>query len=466
MTFPSSFLWGAASSAYQIEGAYAEDGKGLSVCDTMARRPGAVYGGHTGDIACDHYHRFRDDIALMKSINLRAYRFSVSWTRVLPEGVGPVNERGLGFYDRLVDALLEAGIEPWLTVFHWDFPQTLFEKGGWLNRDSADWFAQYAGLLSRRLSDRVRHWMTLNEPQIFIGIGHGTGAIGPGLKLSMADQLLAAHHCLLAHGKGAQAIRANARPARASLEQNLRIGWAPIGRVRYPATDSPADLDAARRATLSVLHRDFWNNTWFADPVCKGRYPEDGLELFGPDVPKFPDRDLATINQPLDFYGMNIYDAEPYRAGQDGAPQPGGFPPGHPQTAIRWNIVPEALYWGPKFLYENYKVPVYITENGLSNTDWVSMDGQVHDPQRIDYTRRYLLHLRRAIQDGADIRGYFHWSILDNFEWAEGYKERFGLIHVDYQTQKRTLKDSARWYAGVIASNGATLEQGDSHAGR
>lgn len=461
MSFPSSFLWGAASSAYQIEGAAFEDGKGESVCDRMARRPGAVYGGHTGEVACDHYHRFRDDIALMKSINLRAYRFSVSWARVMPEGVGRVNEAGLAFYDRLVDVLLEAGIQPWLTVFHWDFPQALFEKGGWLNRDSADWFAEYAAVLSHRLSDRVRHWMTINEPQIFIGIGHGTGMIGPGLKLSMADQLLAAHHCLLAHGKGVQAIRAHAQSPSRSLgpggPDSIQVGWAPIGRVRYPATDSPADIDAARRATLSVLHKDFWNNTWFADPVCKGRYPADGLELFGRDVPAFPDSDLKTINQPIDFYGMNIYDGEPYRAGPGGKPELGTFGPGHPQTAFRWNIVPEALYWGPKFLYDNYKVPVYITENGLSNTDWVSMDGHVHDPQRIDYTRRYLLQLARAAKDGADIRGYFHWSILDNFEWAEGYKERFGLIHVDFATQKRTLKDSAKWYAGVIESNGADL---------
>ncbi len=452
MPFPTDFTWGAASSAYQVEGAANTDGRGPSIWDAFCRVPGATFRGHTGDVACDHYHRFRDDVGLMKSIGLQAYRFSISWSRVIPGGTGSPNEKGLAFYDALVDELLAAGIVPWVTLFHWDLPLALQHRGGWLNRDIAGWFGDYTRLVVDRLSDRVTRWITINEPQIFVPFGHGDGTHAPGTKLPMADRLLAGHHALMAHGRAVSVIRERAK-------RPPMVGWAPIGRARIPATEAPEDLAAAREATLGVLHKDFWNNTWFADPVCLGRYPEDGLRLFGADAPTERPGDMEQIRQPLDFYGLNIYDAELYRRGADGAPERVDFPVGHPQTAIRWFIAPEALRWGPQFLYERYKVPIVITENGLSNVDWVGLDGRVDDPQRIDYTRRYLLALERAIDDGTDIRGYFHWSIMDNFEWQEGYKERFGLVHVDYATQRRTLKESAHWYRGVIQSNGQSLKR-------
>lgn len=450
--FPKSFAWGAASSAYQIEGAAGVDGRGPSVWDEFCRRPGAVQCGHTGEVACDHYNRMLDDVALMERLGLRAYRFSVSWPRVLPQGVGPVNQRGVDFYDRLVDALLAAGIEPWLTLFHWDFPLALQHRGGWLNRESADWFAEYAATVARRLGDRVGQWITINEPQIYIGLGHGDGTHAPGLRLSLADRLLATHHTLLAHGRGVQAIRANAA-------RRAQVGWAPVMRVDYPADVTPTDVNAARAATFAVTAKDSWNNTWFADPVCLGRYPEDGLRLFGADAPAVMPGDMETIQQPLDFFGVNIYSGTPVRADRDGRAKPVAHPPGVPETAFRWTVSPESLYWGPRFLHERYGLPVVITENGLSSMDWVGVDGRVRDGGRIDFTLRYLLALRRAVRDGVDVRGYFHWSILDNFEWAEGYRHRFGLVHVDYETQQRTIKDSARWYARVIETSGAALDE-------
>jgi beta-glucosidase len=452
MKFPDGFVWGAASSAYQIEGGHDADGKGPSVWDVLCRRPGAVFGGHTGDVACDHYHHSQEDVGLMKAIGLRAYRFSISWPRVMPEGTGRVNEPGLAFYDRLVDALLEAGIQPWVTLFHWDYPQVLFWRGGWLNRQSPEWFAEYAKVVVERLSDRVRHWITLNEPQIFLGPDGGDSTGAPSLRPTVGERLRTAHHALMAHGRAVQLIRGCAR-------QPPSIGWAPIGRTKYPASERKADVDAARRLMMAVAARDFWNNTWFADPVVLGAYPEDGVGLFDVPMDFVQPGDLETIRQPLNFYGVNIYDGEAVEAGPDGSPRVLPHPPGHPQTAIRWFITPEALYWGPRFLHERYRLPIVITENGMSGTDWVDLDGRVRDAARIDYTRRYLRALGGAIADDVDIRGYFHWSILDNFEWQQGYKERFGLVHVDYATQKRTLKDSARWYGRVIATNGASLDE-------
>lgn len=448
--FPEGFVWGAASSAYQVEGAAAEDGRGPSVWDAFCAQEGKVFRGHTGAVACDHYHRFDDDVRLMKSLGLKAYRFSVSWPRVMAEGVGRPNAAGLSFYDRLVDALLEAGIRPWATLFHWDLPQALQAKGGWLDARSPGWFADYASVVVDRLSDRVRDWMTINEPQIFVGMGHRDGTHAPGLKLPTADWLQVGHHALLAHGRAVQVIRSRAK-AKPS------VGWAPCGRVEYPATDTPADIEAARRCMFSVTAKDCWNNAWWSDPVCLGQYPEDGLRLFGADAPRVGPDDLALINQPLDFYGVNIYSGEPVTAAPGGGAKFVGWPAGNPMTTFRWNVAPKSLYWGPRFLAERYRLPLVITENGMANLDWVTPDQKVHDPQRIDFTRQYLLELGRAAADGVDVRGYFHWSITDNFEWAEGYRERFGLVHVDYQTLKRTPKDSAIWYRDVIKSNGGSL---------
>jgi len=450
MMFPKGFAWGAASSAYQIEGGTPSDGRGPSIWDEFCKRPGAVHEAQTAQIACDHYRRYSEDVALMRSLGLRAYRLSISWPRVLPDGVGRINEQGLAFYDRLIDALLEAGIEPWVTLFHWDMPEALFCRGGWLNRDIAAWFAEYAALIVDRLSDRVSHWMTINEPQVYISLGHAEAKHAPGLKLTTRECLLAVHNTLLAHGRSVQAMRAHAR-------QPLTIGWAPVGHVVCPATNSAADIEAARIAMFSVQRRDFWNNAWFGDPVCLGTYPEDGLQLYGNDAPRPEPGDMETIRQPLDFYGANIYSGGVVRAGAEGEPVNVSAPPGAPITTFRWLILPESLYWGPRLLSERYKLPIAVTENGMSNVDFIDLDGRVQDPQRIDFTRRYLLELGRAIHDGVKVSGYFHWSIMDNFEWAEGYKERFGMTHIDYTTQKRTLKDSAIWYKSVIASNGRSL---------
>jgi len=452
--FPKDFVWGGASAAFQVEGAARDDGKGLSVWDMMCRQPGRIWEGQNGDVACDHYHRYREDVALMREIGLQAYRFSISWPRVIPDGMGVVNTMGLDFYDRLVDELLAAGIRPWATLFHWDFPYELYCSGGWLNRHSPDWFAEYAAVIVDKLSDRVSHWMTLNEPQCFLGVGLQQGRHAPGDRLGRHEVLRACHHALLAHGKAVQVIRSRSRtPA--------TIGWAPVGVATIPETSSPEDIEAARREMFTIREAkspadpgsrsDLWNNTWLADPVIFGHYPEDGLRLFGDAVPRFTDEEMQIISVPIDFYGANIYNGMFIRAGANGperTPRADGFP----ITAVKWGVTPESLYWAPRFFHERYKLPVVITENGMSGADWVSEDGRCHDPQRIDFLSRYLKELGRAISDGVDVRGYFLWSVMDNFEWAEGYKERFGIIHVDFETQIRTLKDSAFWYQNLIRS--------------
>jgi beta-glucosidase len=447
MRFPKDFTWGVAAAAYQIEGAASTDGKGPSVWEEFCRQPGMVLDGHTGDVACDHYHRFREDVAMMKALGVRNYRFSISWPRVIPDGTGAVNERGLDFYDQLVDELLGAGITPWATLFHWDFPQELMARGGWLERDSAEWFADYTRVIAERLRDRVRRWMTLNEPQCFIGFGHATGTNAPGLKLSAAECLRAGHHVLLAHGKAVQVLRA-------AVKDGV-IGWAPVGVVSLPAEETKADIDAARCAMFSVnggdastmaMPSNLWSNTWWGDPVVFGHYPEDGILAAGDAMPVILAGDMETIRQPIDFYGANIYSGTRYRAGENGLPERVPHAVHTPLSAFKWPIIPESLRWGPRFLHEHYGLPVIVTENGVSLADWVALDGHVHDPQRIDFLQRYLGELHRAIADGADVRGYFHWSVMDNFEWAEGYKQRFGLVHVDYETLARTPKDSAYWY--------------------
>lgn len=451
MAFPEHFLWGAAAAAYQIEGAAFEDGRGRSVWDDFCDQPGMVEQGHTGEIACNHYHRYSEDVAIMKAMGLAAYRFSISWPRVLPEGVGSMNEAGVDFYDQLTDELLAAGITPYATLFHWDFPSALFAKGGWLNRDSAAWFGEFASLMVQRLGDRVHNWITLNEPQVYIHLGHRDGEHAPGLKLSLSEQLLAGHNTLRAHGKAVEAIRAG-------TPEPATIGYTGVGRAICPVNMDPATIQAAREGTNSVQADHHFSNTWWFDPVCLGSYPEEGLAAFGADVPDFPDSDLQEINQPIDFIGLNIYQGGMVSVDDEGKSCDVPHPVGHPITTFDWPVVPEALRWGPFFAHERYQLPVYITENGLSSMDWISRDGKVHDANRIDFTARYLEQLQLAIADGADVRGYFHWSIMDNFEWAKGYTKRFGLVYVDYATGERTVKDSGEWYGQVIRSNGAILE--------
>ena len=450
MSFKKDFVWGAATAAYQIEGAAFEDGRGLSVWDTCCEREGFVKDWHSGALACDHYHRYKEDVQLMKKIGLQAYRMSISWPRILPEGVGKINSKGLDFYDRLIDELLENNIEPYITLFHWDFPQELFYKGGWLNRDSSDWFAEYTRVVAEKLSDRVKFWFTENEPQCYINLGYNTGFHAPGLKLGFRETLLAAHNSLLAHGKAVQVLRQCSK-------QPAEIGYAPVGIVSFPATNSEKDIQAARTKMFSIEEPTLWNNTWWMDPVILGNYPEDGLKVFEQWLPEIKTDDMKTICQPIDFLGVNIYHGSKTIMNDKLQAEHTKNKVGHEQTLIRWSVTPESLYWGPKFLNERYGKSIIVTENGLSNVDWVSLDGKVHDPQRIDFLNRYLREYQRAAEDGVDLKGYFSWSLMDNFEWTEGYNERFGLIHVDYETQKRTIKDSGYWYKTIIDSNGQKL---------
>ena len=450
MAFPPGFVWGVASAAYQIEGAPFEDGKGPSVWDMFCRKTGVIWQSQSGDIACDHYHRWREDVRLMKELGIKAYRFSVSWPRVLPEGAGKVNQKGLDFYSNLVDALLEAGIQPWLTLFHWDYPLALYHRGGWLNRDSADWFAEYASVLTRAFSDRVTHWMTHNEPHCFIGLGLQSGIHAPGDKLRADEVIRAIHHALLAHGKAVRVIRAGATA-------KPTIGIAMVGGAHVPAAETPADIAAAREA---MFHPDpsVWSNSWWMDPIFFGRYPEEAVKQLGPAAPPVQTGDMEAIAEKLDFLGLNIYHGYVYKSGVNGKPEAVPHPAGYPKTTQDfWPVTPSALYWGPKFMYERYHVPIVITENGHQNADVVSLDGKVHDPQRIDYLHRYLRELKRAAADGVPVRGYMQWCFTDNFEWAMGDAIRVGLVFTDYPTQRRIPKDAAYWYRDVIATNGADL---------
>ncbi|MGB5438400.1 MAG: GH1 family beta-glucosidase [Gammaproteobacteria bacterium] len=451
---PKDFIWGAAASSYQVEGAAWRDGGGASVWDMLGRQPGRINNGDSGEVACDHYHRYREDVGLMAGIGLQAYRFSVSWPRVLPHGAGAVNAKGLDFYSRLVDELLEHGITPWLTLFHWDFPYALYCKGGWLNRDSAGWFADYSAILVDKLSDRVAHWITLNEPQCFIGMGHLDGTHAPGVQMGFAEALLAGHHALLAHGQAVQVIRARAK-------MTPLIGAAQAGTVALPENDQPQQVEAARTAMFSIREKMLFNNSWFSDPMILGCYPQDGVELFAADMPEISSGDLASIAQPLDFYGANIYSGY-YVCESATGDYEKVINRDCPVTAMDWPITPEALYWGPRYIYERYKLPIVVTENGMATDDQLE-NGKIHDQPRIDFLQQYISQFSRAIAGGVPGLGYFLWSIMDNFEWAEGYAKRFGLIHVDYATQQRTLKDSANWYRQVIAANGGNLKRVSGH---
>lgn len=448
MGFSKDFMWGAASAAYQVEGAWQEDGRKPSIWDVCGRGRNIVQYNENGDVACDHYHRYKEDVALMKEMGLKYYRFSISWTRVIPDGTGEVNEKGIQFYSDLVDELLANGIQPMVSIFHWDYPYALYQKGGWMNSESSEWFLEYTKVLVDALSDRVSCWLTMNEPQCFIGCGYETGVHAPFLKVSPKDLITMTHNVLLAHGKAVKYIREHART-------KAEVSFAPIAPVYIPRDNSPAAVEEARKRTFSMKKQALtFGLTWWSDPVILGKYPDEAYELLGDDMPVYSEEDMKLISQPLDFYGMNVYYSE------------GGFAPGtYPEnmwqgrglTAMNWPVSPEVLYWSSKFIYERYGLPIVITENGMAGMDWIHLDGKVHDSYRIDFTRRYLRELRRAVEDGIPVKGYMHWSVMDNFEWALGYNKRFGLIYVDYQTQERTIKDSGYWYKEVIRENGENL---------
>ncbi|MDU2617199.1 MAG: GH1 family beta-glucosidase [Ruminococcus sp.] len=449
MGFAKDFVWGAATSSYQIEGTGRDSGKGQNIWDVFTKEPGRVYEGHTGDIACDHYHRFREDVAYMKELGLKGYRFSIDWSRVLPEGTGKVNEKGIDFYNALIDELLEQGIEPYITLYHWELPYEIYKRGGWMNPEIVEWFGQYARLVAERFSDRVKYFFTLNEPQCFVGLGFLQGCHAPGVKAPLRDTFEMAHNALKAHGKAVQMLRAYGK-------QNVQIGYAPTSGMCYPEKETPKDIEAARKALFALpddLSNWTWNVSWWSDPVILGKYPEEGMKKYEKYLPVITDEDMKLISQPIDFYGQNIYNGRCIRMGTDGRPEEVRRPAGFPKTATNWPVTPEALYWGPKFLYERYRKPIYITENGMACHDTVSQDGKVHDPNRIDFLARYLKNLKRAAEE-IDIRGYFQWSLMDNFEWDKGYAERFGIIYVDFETQERIWKDSAYWYRDLIHRNG------------
>lgn len=452
MGFPKDFIWGAATASYQIEGAAFEGGKGDSVWDRFSHEPGKVFGGHNGDVACDHYHRFYEDVALMAQLGVRNYRFSVSWPRILPNGVGAVNEEGVAFYNRLIDALLEKGIRPFMTLFHWDYPSALQARGAWENPDSPHWFEEYVSVCARRFGDRVKDFITFNEPQCFIGLGYGSGAHAPGLRLPVSSTVPMAHNVLKAHGLAVRALR--------SLVPGCRVGYAPCGDPSLPATESPEDIEAARKAYFSVRTDEnwLWNIAWWSDAPMLGCYPSEPLEVLGRWLPRAWQEDLKVIHQPLDYYCQNIYNGRIIRAaGNDRGYEEVQRTPGTAKTATNWFVTPDSLYWGPRFLYERYRTPFLITENGMACHDVISLDGKVHDPNRQDFLNRYLRAYRRAGEDGVDIRGYFQWSFLDNYEWNNGYAERFGMVYVDYETQRRVVKDSALWYKTVMETNGENL---------
>lgn len=444
MSFPKNFTWGAATASFQIEGGY--DTRGKCIWDMMCEKQGAVAFGHDGKTACDHYNRFREDVALMKQLGIKAYRFSLSWPRLIPNGLGEPNPDGVRFYNELIDELLKNDIEPYITLFHWDYPLALYEKGGWLNPESPEWFAEYTKIAVELFSDRVKYWFTLNETQCFISVGHANGEHAPGLKMSEYEVMLCAHHAHLAHGRAVQTIRKYSKQA-------PQIGFAPVGDVKVPATNSPEDIQAAYDEMFRPINPHYWGNAIWIEPVMTGKYPDEILEYYKKNGIEITDEDMRIIGQPIDFLGMNIYSG--VRIGANGKPVAPKV--GFDQTAIGWEIVPESLYWGPKFYWERYKKPIFITENGMANVDLVSADGKVHDPQRIEYLRRYLKNLRRASEEGAEILGYFQWSLMDNFEWAEGYQKRFGLIYIDYETLRRIPKDSFEWYSDTITRNGENL---------
>ncbi|MFE2539458.1 GH1 family beta-glucosidase [Actinacidiphila glaucinigra] len=438
---PDGFVWGAATAAYQIEGAVAEDGRAPSIWDTFSRTPGKVANGDTGDVACDHYHRVPEDIGLMGRLGLDAYRFSLAWPRVMPQGGGPVNPAGLAFYDRLVDALLEAGITPFPTLYHWDLPQAQQDRGGWPERETALRFAEYAAVVAERLGDRVTHWATLNEPLCSAWIGHLQGVMAPGLT-DLKAAVRASYHLHLGHGLAVQALRAAVPNAQVGIVNNL----SPC----EPASDRPEDVAAALRS-------DGHTNRWWLDPIHGRGYPEDMLELYGVELP-VQAGDMETIAAPLDWLGLNYYFRD-IVADDPAGPVPHTRAvrvPDVRRTAMDWEVHAGGLERLLLRLTEEYGArKIYVTENGSAYEDRVGPDGQVHDPERTAYLEEHLAACARAVRGGAPLAGYFAWSLLDNFEWAYGYDKRFGLVHVDYETQRRTVKGSGRRYADIIAAHRA-----------
>jgi len=441
--FPAGFVWGSATASYQVEGAAKEDGRGMSIWDTFSHTPGKTHNGDTGDVATDSYHRYKEDVALMKSLGLKAARFSVAWPRIFPEGVGAPNQKGIDFYRRYCEELRGAGIEPYCTLFHWDLPQALEDKGGWQSKDTSKAFADYAGYVAGKLGDVVTHWMTMNEMASFIDLGYGSGIHAPGLKLGKQKLAQARHHAVLAHGLAVGAIRASAG-------KGARVGSAENAEAVIPAFNAPEHIAAAKKAYVEV-------NASYLTVMHTGKYTDAYLRTLGADAPVFTADEMKAIGSKLDFQGLNVYTAMPVRAAENEQ----GYevmakPTSYPHMASPWlTIGPEALYWAPKLAAETLEIEeIYITENGCSSDDVLAADGQVYDTDRVMYLNAYLTQLQRGVIEGVPVKGYFCWSLLDNYEWADGYEKRFGITYVDFATQKRTPKLSAKFYANLIARGG------------
>ena len=441
--FPADFLWGAATSAYQVEGAPLADGAGPSIWHRFSHTPGLVANGENGDVACDHYHRYEADVALMRELGLKAYRFSISWSRVFPEGKGRVNEKGLDFYRRLVDALRNANIQPLITLFHWDLPAALDDRGGWLNHNIARWFAEYASAMYRALDDRQPIWATLNEPWVVTDGGYLHGPLAPGHR-NWFETPIAAHNLLRAHGAAVAAYRAVGK-GRIGIVVNLE--------PKYPASESPQDKDAVARA-------DAYMNRQYLDPIFFGSYPKELAQLYGEAWPSFQDGDFGEIRQKIDFIGVNYYTRGLTRHDDKRMIERAERVknPRAAYTETGWEVFPQGLTDILVWVRERYgNLPLYITENGAAFYDPPTADSTLEDPLRVEYLRRHLAAAREAMRRGIDLRGYFVWSLLDNFEWALGYAKRFGIIHVDFETQKRTMKASAKFYKDVIRTKGGNL---------
>jgi beta-glucosidase len=442
-SFPAGFLWGSATASYQVEGAAKEDGRGISIWDTFSHTPGKTANGDTGDVADDSYHRFPEDIALMKQLGLTACRFSIAWPRIFPDGTGKPNQKGIDHYRIFCEALLNAGVTPFCTLYHWDLPQTLEDKGGWQSKETSKAFAEYAGYTAGKLGDVIKNWMTMNEMASFIDLGYGSGVHAPGLKLGKQKLAQAKHHAVLGHGLAVQAIRANAG-------KGARVGCAENVRTTIPAYNAPEHIAAAKKAFVE-------ENAPYLTVMHTGKYTDGYLQKLGADAPVFTAEELKVIASPTDFQGINCYTAEPVRAADNSQgyaimPRPSSYP----HMASSWlTIGPEALYWVPKIAAETLGIKeIYITENGCSSDDVVAADGQVYDTDRVMYLNAYLTQLQRSVSEGAPVKGYFLWSLLDNYEWADGYGKRFGITYVDFKTQKRTPKLSSKFYANLITRGG------------
>ena len=440
MSFKKDFIWGAATASFQIEGAWNEDGKSPSIWDTFCEQPGKIMDGSDGKVACDHYHHYKEDVKLMAELGLKAYRFSIAWPRIIPDGTGKINEKGLEFYSNLVDELLKYNIVPFVTLYHWDLPYSLYLRGGWTNPESPLWFEEYTKAVAAKLGDRVKNYITFNEPSVFMGCGCFLGEHAPGMQLGTRDLLHMGHNIHLAHGRAVKVLR--------ELVPDCKVGITLATMPAIPVTK--ADEERAYNEYFGCSKEGFfWTDSYWADPIVFGKYPEQLLNECKDIFPAFTDNDMKLISQKIDFLGQNIYQAR-YVGDYKRAP-------GTPHTEIGWDTFDAALEWGVKHFYKRWKLPIYITENGLSCHDWVSLDGKVHDPNRIDFLHRYLKGLKAAAEAGCDVSGYFQWSFMDNFEWAKGYNPRFVMVFCDDVSQKRIPKDSAYWYKEVIETNGENL---------